>query len=96
MDDVTLLGAVKGQLGITTDDEFVNSNIKLKLLATKAYLIKGGATHMTTDPVTLKCNINDLDIACIAIGVNDLLNNKAGETKFSPAFNMLALQICRG
>ena len=96
MDDVTLRDKVKEQLGITTVDELVNSNIQLKVIATKTYLIKAGAIHMITDPVTQINGINDLDIACIAIGVNDLLNNKAGETKFSPAFNIIALQICRG
>ncbi|MBH1941639.1 hypothetical protein I5677_12120 [Mobilitalea sibirica] len=96
MDDVTLLSKVKEAIGIVTDDPGVNSNIKGKAIAVKNYLIKAGAKHMTPDPVTQKSVITETDIACIAIGVNDLLNNKAGETKFSPAFNIIAMQICRG
>lgn len=87
--DTELLTKVKEQLGITVDDAIINSNIKLKIMATKGYLLKGGAKHLMTE-------INDIDIACIAIGVNDLLNGTPGETKFSPAFNIFAQQICRG
>ena len=83
----TLVEDVKGYLGITTNDEDVTRNILIKANAVKNYLIKAGA----------KIDENNYDeaiIACIATGVNDLLNNKAGDTKFSPAFNMLAMQIC--
>ena len=89
MSDTELLAKVKEQLGITVSDTVIDSNITLKMKATRQYLTKGGATH-------LKDNINDLDIACIAIGVNDLLNGESGEIKFSPAFHMFAQQICRG
>lgn len=89
MQDDELVSKVKEYLGITTDDEVITRGIKLKALTAKAYLIKGGATH-------LKENFTDSDITCIAVGVNDLLNGIPGETKFSPAFNTLALQICRG
>lgn len=85
----TLVEDVKGYLGITTNDEDVTRNILIKANAVKNYLIKAGA----------KIDENNYDeaiIACIATGVNDLLNNKAGDTKFSPAFNMLAMQICMG
>lgn len=85
----TLVEDVKGYLGITTNDEDVTRNILIKANAVKNYLIKAGA----------KIDENNYDeaiIACIATGVNDLLNNKAGDTKFSPAFNMLAMQICVG
>lgn len=96
MDNVTLVEEVKKALGITTDDELVNANIKIKVIAVKEYLINGGALHMKDDPVTGKNSITDIDVSCIAMGTNDLLNNKAGETKFSPAFNLIAMQICRG
>ncbi len=96
MDDLALLEEVKKSLGITTDDALVNSNIKMKAIAVKEYLINAGAAHMKNDPVTGKNSINSIDISCIAIGVNDLLNNKSGETKFSPAFEIIAMQICRG
>ncbi|EEH97424.1 hypothetical protein CSBG_01050 [Clostridium sp. 7_2_43FAA] len=83
-----LLENVKVELGITINDELIDKNITLKINAVKGYLENGGA----------KIDINNISgetLSCIAIGVNDLLNNKAGETKFSPAFNMLAMQICR-
>jgi hypothetical protein len=96
MDDTTLVTKVKEALGITTNDEAVINNIKLKTMTAKGYLIKGGALHMKNDPVTKENLIDDIDVSCIAIGVNDLLNCKPGETKFSPAFNILSLQICRG
>ncbi|MBS4958914.1 MULTISPECIES: hypothetical protein [Clostridium] len=83
-----LLENVKAELGITINDELIDKNIILKINAVKGYLENGGA----------KIDINNISgetLSCIAIGVNDLLNNKAGETKFSPAFNMLAMQICR-
>lgn len=89
MDD-KLVEDVKLYLGITTDDVEVAKSILLKSKAVKTYLIKAGAK--LNDEVVYSEEV----IACIATGVNDLLNNKAGDTKFSPAFNMLAMQICRG
>lgn len=86
MSDNELINKVKLNLGITSEDEDIDSNIRLKINAVKGYLINGGAKLD---------DISDQVISCISIGVNDLLNNKAGDTKFSPAFNMLALQICR-
>lgn len=88
MDD-KLVENVKDYLGITTDDIDVTRNISIKANAVKVYLIKAGANIDAN-------NCSEEVVACIATGVNDLLNNKAGDTKFSPAFNMLAMQICRG
>lgn len=90
MDD-KLVEDVKLYLGITTDDVEVTKGILLKCKAVKLYIVKGGA-KLPTDGSYYSEEL----IACIATGVNDLLNNKAGDTKFSPAFNMLAMQICRG
>lgn len=87
--DNMLLESVKDYLGITTDDIDVTRNISIKANAVKVYLIKAGANIGEN-------NYSEEVVACIATGVNDLLNNKAGDTKFSPAFNMLAMQICRG
>ena len=86
--DEYLLYLVLTDLGITTDDEEVIANIRGKVKAVKLFLTNAGAKicEEVTEDV----------ISCISIGVNDLLNNKAGETKFSPAFNMMAMQICRG
>lgn len=89
MDDILLEG-VKDSLGITTNDTDVNRSIMIKVKAVKLYLIKGGAK---LEP---GIEYDDEFISCVAVGVNDLLNNKAGDTKFSPAFTMLAMQICRG
>lgn len=85
-----LVDEVKSCLGITTDDVDVTRNISIKTNAVKAYLLKGGYK------LPISGEYSEEVIACIAVGVNDLLNNKAGETKFSPAFTMLAMQICRG
>lgn len=81
---------VLSYLSICTEDTEVIRNIKLKIATVKEYLISGGAKGLNNQ------EIKENAIACIAIGVNDLLNNKAGDTKFSPAFTMLAMQICRG
>lgn len=96
LDNATLTEEVKKSLGITSDDELVNINLRNKVVAVKEYLINGGALHMKEDPITKVNSITDIDISCIAIGVNDLLNNKAGETKFSPVFELISMQICRG
>lgn len=82
---------VLSYLSIATEDAEVIKNIDLKISTVRQYLIKGGAISLK-DEAELGGNV----VACIAIGVNDLLNNKAGDTSFSPAFNMLAMQICRG
>lgn len=86
MDD-TLIKCVMTDLGIISEDEDVIRSIGQKVKAVKIYLINGGAK--------IEEDLDDEVISCISIGVNDLLNNKAGETKFSPAFNMLAMQLCR-
>ena len=83
-----ILTFVLADLGITTEDEEVIRNIKGKIRAVKQYLINGG--------LQIKEDSKEEGFACISIGVNDLLNNKSGDTKFSPAFKMLAMQICRG
>jgi len=85
---MALLDEVKNNIGITVSDSDIDSNISNKIAAVKGYLIDGGAV-ITDSP-------SDLAVACISIGVNDLLNSNAGETKFSPAFDMIAKQICRG
>lgn len=85
-----ILEEVKVALSITTDDEAINRNLNIKINAVKKYLFKAGLIIQDEE------SLDEEVIACIATGVNDLLNNKAGETRFSPAFNMLAMQICRG
>lgn len=85
---MALINEVKTQLGITIDDQDIDSNIQMKINAVMGYLIDGGA--VIKEPIEAKTS------ACIAIGVNDLLNNKAGGTDFSPAFHILSRQICSG
>lgn len=86
--DEEILNFVLEDLGITTEDEAVIRNISGKIKAVKQFLINAG--------LKIKDENKDEMYACISIGVNDLLNNKSGDTKFSPAFNMIAMQICRG
>lgn len=85
---MALLDDVKVNLGITVSDPDIDLSINNKINAVKGYLIGGGAV-ITDSP-------SELVVTCISIGVNDLLNNNAGESKFSPAFDMIAKQICRG
>ncbi len=73
----------RSYLSIVTEDEEVIKNIDIKINTVKQYLINGGAASLK-DEAELSSNV----VACIAIGVNDLLNNKAGDTSFSPAFNI--------
>lgn len=84
---MSLLEKVKKNLSIMVDDKDLDANIQLKIDAVIGYLKSSGATIDEENPQI---------VSCVSIGVNDLLNNKAGETKFSPAFNLFALQICRG
>lgn len=86
--DEELIKSVMSDLGIMSEDEEVVRSISQKVKAVKRYLINGGAKIEESYDYEV--------ISCISIGVNDLLNNKSGETKFSPAFNILAMQICRG
>jgi hypothetical protein len=85
---MALLDDVKRNIGITVNDPDIDLSINSKINAVRGYLTDAGAV-ITDEP-------SDLAVACISIGVNDLLNNKAGETKFSPAFDIIARQICRG
>lgn len=84
---MSLLEKVKSHLSITLQDEDLDKTIQLKVNAVIGYLQYGGAVIDET---------NDRLVECVAIGVNDLLNNKAGEIKFSPAFTLFAQQVCRG
>ncbi len=77
--------SVKGTLGITIQDVEFDNNLQSKIMAVELYLKNAGASDLD----------NELGLMCVSIGVNDLLNQGAGETKFSPAFNIFANQICR-
>lgn len=82
-----LLDEVKKHLGISACDDDLDKNIMLKIQAVKAFLESAGANTAGELNYNLKM--------CIAMGVNDLFNSKAGEVKFSPAFFTFANQVCR-
>lgn len=88
MDETILLNKVKSMLGITISDPDMDNNIKLNISAVRGFLINAGAS--------LTVGENDVEISCIAIGVNDIMNQTAGEAKYSPAFKLMANQICSG
>ncbi len=88
MQTEVILEEIKKMLEILADDEEINTSIYLKILAVTNYLTNGGASVSSIE--------SPLGIACIAIGVNDLMERKAGDVTFSPAFNTIANQITRG
>lgn len=89
MTESEVLGKVKQYIGAIIEDEAVNAQIMLKLNAVIQYLNDGGA-------VIAFESITDKQICCVAMGVNDLLNSGSGATSFSPAFDIIAKQICGG
>ena len=82
-----MINKIKLSLGILSDDEELDSSINLKIQSIQGYLKNAGASDKAIN--------SELGISCIAIGVNDLMNQQAGATKLSPAFKMLANQIAR-
>lgn len=66
--DEYLLYLVLTDLGITTDDEDIIANIRGKVKAVKLFLMNAGAK--------IGEEITEDIVSCIAIGVNDLLNNQ--------------------
>ena len=88
MEDNILLEKVKTILGITISDPDMDNNINLNILAVKGFLINAGAKENVGE--------TEVEVSCIAIGVNDLMNQVAGQAKYSPAFKMMANQICGG
>ncbi len=69
-----------------TDPDLIRT-VKNRAAAVIGYLNNGGA-RLDTE------NLNPDELYVIAIGVNDLSNNAAGCTSFSPTFNTLAMQLC--
>ena len=88
MEDSVLLEKVKTMLGITVSDPDMDKNINFNILAVKGFLINAGAKENVGE--------TEVEVSCIAIGVNDLMNQSAGQTKYSAAFKMMANQICGG
>lgn len=87
MFNINSISDVKNTMGITIEDADFDLSLVTKITAVETYLANAGAKVETIG--------SQLGLMCVSIGVNDLLNQGAGETKFSPAFTMLANQICR-
>ena len=79
-----IVEGVKKILGIISDDTDVNNQIRGKAIAVMNYINNGGGN------ITLE-NATEYEIATIAIGVNDLLNQNGGG--FSDGFEAMAQQI---
>lgn len=75
---------VKDAMGILTDDADTNNQLRIKALAVMRYINNGGGA------VTLD-NASEYEIQCIALGVNDLLNQNG--TEFSEGFKAMASQL---
>lgn len=81
----TELQKVKIAMEILTVDKDFDRVLQLKICAVKGFLKNAGISESAL--------ATSEGIQCIAIGVDDLLNNAAGEVKFSPAFNLFAIQL---
>jgi len=85
---IQMLSEIKGLIEIITDDEDLDRSIKSKMLAVVNYLYNGGASKEGIS--------SPLGMACVALGVQDLMERKGGSVSFSPAFNTIANQVARG
>lgn len=83
MTDDALLTKVKNGLGIT--GTHTDSTIKIYIEEVKQALIAAGVKRSVVE--------SEKSVGCILIGVNDLWNYSAGETKFSDFFNKRAIQL---
>ena len=79
-----IVEGVKESLGIISDDTDINNQIRGKAIAVMNYINNGGGN------ITFE-NATEYEIATIAIGVNDLLNQNGGG--FSEGFEAMAQQI---
>lgn len=84
MTEREFLEEVKIAAGIITDDPDVNNQLRIKSLAVMHYINHGGGN------ITLE-NATEYEIQCIALGVNDLLNQNGCE--YSEGFKAMASQI---
>lgn len=75
-------------MGIEADEEILRQ-IKNKAAAVIGFMQRGGAKLDEK-------NLNAYELTVVSIGVNDLLNNTSGNTGYSPAFKMMAMQLCTG
>jgi len=88
MTDDQLLAACKIGLGFEIDDDDFDKRVKQKMLQVKMFMKKAGVSDENL--------FSDLGIGVLVMGLSDLWDVKAGETKFSPAFVTLTTQLTMG
>lgn len=93
MAEKTLTSRIKEILQIEIEDEQTDRKIYVTAKALIGSMERGGAVFDKSDDYA---NISDSEIFCVSVGVNDLLFNRAGESKLSPAYMMLSQQLCTG
>lgn len=89
----TLTGRIKEILQIEIEDEQLDRKIYITAKALIGSMERGGAVFDKSDDYAM---ISDSELFCVSTGVNDLLFNRAGESKLSPAYMMLSQQLCTG
>lgn len=83
----TYASEILRNIGISEADEEILAQIKNKAAAVIGFMNAGGAKLDAE-------NLSEYELTVISIGVNDLLNNTSGGTGYSPAFKMMAMQLC--
>lgn len=83
MTDDELLGKVKA--GLSIDDTDNDSNLTIKTLAVKQFILNSGVSEEQFE--------SDLGIAVLTIGVNDIWDLTPGELKFSSLFYQFVSQL---
>lgn len=69
------------------DDPELQASVRGKVAVVIGYL-NGGGARLDVE------NLTDYELGVVANGVNDLQNNTAGSTEFSPSFKLCAMQLC--
>lgn len=78
MTDDELLEKVK--IGLVVDGTDNDSDLKIKTMAVKQYILNAGVTQTALE--------TELGIAALTMGVNDIWNLAQGKVRFSFAFDM--------
>lgn len=81
--------AVMESMGYNPND--LDDDVRMKFIsrieACKSYLIGGGMPKRFIEEV------NPAAVSCVAIGANDISDERPGDTDFSPAFKIFARQL---
>lgn len=80
-----LLIEVKRGLNIPIDSTHFDGVLTQKVLAVKGYAMNAGVCAESLD--------TDAGVGLVVMGAADLWNLQGGETKFSPAFNVMLTQL---